>query len=63
MDKSKFSTEHSIKIAAPDLRKILMEALNLPDNVVLEFSKVQRSDSRDSYTWTEVTGVQLTYKS
>lgn len=65
MDKSKFSvsTEHTIRIASSDLRKILVEVLNFPDNVVLAFSTIERSDFRDSDRWTEVTGIELTYKS
>lgn len=65
MDKSKFKPafEHTLKIDSEDLRNILIEALNLPQNVVLCYTSVERSDFRDHARWTEVTGIQLSYKS
>lgn len=63
MDKSKFTvkSEHTIKISSADLRKILIEVLELPSDVKVDYDTVERSDFRDQHCWTETVGVKITY--
>lgn len=63
MDKTKFTlkAEHTVKIRSEELRKILIEVLEIPDNAVLAYDTVERSDFRDQHKWTETVGIQVTY--
>lgn len=63
MSKTKFNVKstHTVTIGKEELKKILIEVLELPENTNITFDTVERSDFRDQNCWTETVGIKVTY--
>lgn len=61
-NKIKIPANYFVEISGKALLDILVDYLELPKDTTLVFKTAQRSDYSERAVWTEVTGVQLSYK-